>query len=492
MKESIVILFPVILPIVMGLVVWCAPFARKRSVMILCTAAGLIMTSVSVVGVLSQKADSYTLMYLTRTLPVYFHIDSMGKAFALFLMVVWLCAGAYAFAYMKHEKEENRYFGCYLIVFGILLALDFSGNIITFYMCYEFVTLLSFLLVLHTRSREAIMAGLKYLFYSFCGAYMVLFGVYILYRYCDTLTFRPGGILNSELIQGKEPFLLWVVFFMILGFGVKAGMFPMHGWLPTAHPVAPAPASAVLSGVIVKCGVLGVIRTVYFLFGTELLWGTWVQQVWQALTLFTIFMGSMLAYREKVLKKRLAYSTVSQVSYILFGLSVMNQTALAGAVLHVVSHALIKCALFLCAGAFIVQTGKTRVEELTGIGREMPVLMWCYTVCSLALVGIPPTGGFVSKWYLAMGSLEEYTTAPSLFSWLGPVVLLVSALLTAGYLLPVTVRGFFPGKELDCECKGKKEPEISMLLPIIILTVLSVLAGVFPEAVTGCIAGQIR
>lgn len=489
MNGAVWILASIGVPVVMGLVLLCVPSIRKRSAVVGITAAGLIMTALSVFAAVGSGAGSVTLWYLTKGVPVYFQIDSVGQLFASMVTLVWLCGGAFAFSYMKHEENEKWYYGCYLLVYGIVNGLDFSGNIVTFYMFYELMTILSFPLVLHSRSREAIMAGLRYLFYSFCGAYLVLFGIYFLYRYGTTLTFTAGGVLDPQLMAGRESFLLFVAFLMILGFGVKAGMFPLHGWLPVAHPVAPAPASAVLSGIIVKSGVLGMLRVVYYLFGTAFLRGSWVQYVWLSLALFTVFMGSMLAYRERVLKKRLAYSTVSQISYILFGLAVMNQTAFTGSMLHVVCHACIKSGLFLVAGAVIVQTGKTRVEELTGIGKEMPVLLWCYTICSLALIGIPPTGGFLSKWYLAMGALEG--NALPVFGWLGPVVLLVSALLTAGYLLPVTIRGFFPGQGFDYGNLQKREPGVAMLLPILILTSVSVFAGMFPSALVRFLGGML-
>lgn len=481
MNELIMLLFPVFLPIAAGVLLLCVPEIKKRSVLIGVTAAVLIVTAVSVFAVLGKETEGCILFYLTKTLPIFFKIDGIGRIFAIAVTIVWLCAGAFAFEYMKHEQAEKRYFGFYLIVYGILIALDFSGNMITFYLFYEMMTLLSMPLVLHTRSKEAIMAGLKYLFYSFCGAYMVLYGIYFLNRFAMTLSFTPGGALNPELSAGRENLLLVIAFLMLLGFGVKAGMFPMHGWLWAAHPVAPAPASAVLSGIIVKSGVLGIIRTVYYLFGADFLRGTWVQTLWLSLILFTVFMGSMLAYREKILKKRLAYSTVSQISYILFGLAILEPDAMTGSLLHVICHAFIKCTLFLCAGAIIYKTGKTNVDELTGIGKEMPVLLWCYTMASLALIGIPPTGGFVSKWYLAMGALH---TKMPFFSWFGPIVLLISALLTAGYLLPVTIRGFFPGKDFHYERLEHKEPNLAMLLPVLLLTGLSLAVGMFPAVIT--------
>lgn len=419
----------------------------------------------------------YLLFNLTENLPILFKVDQMSIIFAAVTIIIFLCSGIFSLEYMKHEQKKKRFYVFYLLAFLVLMGLCFAGNLITFYLFFEMLTLASTPLVLHSGSREANMAGLKYLFYSLCGAYMALFGLYFVSKYGNTLTFSEGGVINQELAAGHTGLLLVAAFVMILGFSVKAGMFPMHAWLSAAHPVAPAPASAVLSAVIVKAGVLGIIRVVYYIFGAGFLRGTWVQTSFMVLTLITVFMGSMLAYREPVLKKRLAYSTVSQVSYILFGLSAMNMNSVTGGVLHVIAHGFIKAALFLCAGAIIYMTGKTRVEELRGIGKEMPLLLWCYTIVSLGLIGIPPTGGFISKWYLAIGSLE--TGIPG-FSWIGPVVLLVSALLTAGYLLPLTIQGFFPGEDYDYKALRKKEPSALMTVPVLILTVLTVLMGLFP------------
>lgn len=457
----------------------------ERKPLVRLTGCFLIITAVFSTVALFAGRDGLILCYLTKTLPVYFRVDNVGTVFALLVAVVMLCAGFFSFEYMKHEEREGRYYGFYLIVFGVLNALCFAGNLITFYLFFELLTLSSLPLVLHNGSREAIMAGLKYLFYSLCGAYGALFGIYFVCRNSDTLIFSAGGVLNASAVTQQSGILLTAAFVMLLGFGVKAGMFPMHAWLPTAHPAAPAPASAVLSAVIVKAGVLAIIRTVYYVFGVDFLRGTWVQTFWMILTLITVFLGSMLAYREPVLKKRLAYSTVSQLSYILFGLSVMDGEALTGSLLHVLAHGFIKSTLFLCAGAIIYKTGRTRVEEFRGIGKEMPLTMWCYTFVSLGLIGIPPTGGFVSKWYLAVGSL--HSSVP-VFSVLGPVILLVSALLTAGYLLPLTIHGFFPGADFDYGSLQKREPCRWMTVPILVLTFLSVLIGLFPGVVTNYLA----
>lgn len=454
-----------------------------RKTLLALTGCFLVITASLVFASLLTVKEGFTLFFLTKTLPIYFRIDGVGRLFSLLAVIVLPCAGFFSFAYMKHEERESRYYGFYLLVFGVLNGLCFAGNLITFYLFFELLTLSSMPLVLHNGSKEAVMAGLKYLFYSLCGAYAALFGIYFLYQNCDSLTFTADGALRASAITQQGGFLLLTAFVMLLGFGVKAGMFPMHAWLPTAHPVAPAPASAVLSAVIVKAGVLAIIR-VLGMFGRDFLRGTWVQSGWIILTLITVFMGSLLAYREPVLKKRLAYSTVSQLSYILFGLAVMNETSFTGALFHVLAHGFVKAALFLCAGAIIYKTGKTRVEEMRGIGKEMPLTMWCFTIASLGLIGIPPTGGFVSKWYLALGSLES---GLPVFGVLGPVILLLSALLTAGYLLPLTIHGFFPGADYDYGSLQKKEPCKLMTVPVFILTFLSVLIGLFPNLVDGII-----
>lgn len=487
-------LFPIIFPIVAGFLLLVMKEPENRKLMTGLTGVSLVITGCSAMYALFHaNGQAVIIFHLSKALPIYLKLDSLGLLFTVVVTVVWVLAGFYSFSYMerhhgKKELGEKRFYGFYLMVFGILIGLDFSGNLVTFYAFYELMTLLSMPLVLHIGSREAIMAGLKYLFYSFCGAYMALFGLYFLYRFGNTLSFTAGGVLDKTLIPGNEGLLLVVAFFMIIGFSVKAGMFPLHAWLPAAHPVAPTPASAVLSAIIVKAGVLGMIRVVYYMFGADFIRGTWVQTVWMVLSLITVFMGSMLAFRENMLKKRLAYSTVSQLSYILFGLSLLHPAAMEGALLHIVFHAFIKCGLFLAAGTVIYKTGKTKADELRGIGKEMPVTMWCYTFAALALIGIPPASGFISKWYLAEGALAS---GIPVFSWLGPVILLISALLTAGYLLPLTMKGFFPGsgylyssQEEDGKAlffSLKKEASSLMLIPMIILAGLAVILGILPN-----------
>jgi multicomponent Na+:H+ antiporter subunit D len=243
--------------------------------------------------------------------------------------------------------------------------------------------------------------------------------------------------------------------------------------------VAPAPASAALSGVITKAGVLCVIRVLYEYVGADFLRGTWVQYALLALATLTVFMGSMMAFRQDLLKKRLAYSSVSQLSYVLCGLFFMNKVALAGGLLHVVGHALIKNGLFLCAGAIIYKTGKTKVDELKGLGQQMPVTFACMTFFSLGLIGIPPTVGFVSKWKLMQGAGQSNMP---IFWWLVPLMLIVSAILTAAYLLPLCTRGFL-GTPVDKKA-GRINLSFTQSVPLIVLAGLVLLVGSYPLPLT--------
>lgn len=417
----------------------------------------------------------FTLLQLTETLKIAFRADELSLIFAVLTTVLWILSGIYSIGYMEHDGHKKRYGFFYILVYVVLMGLDFSANLITMYLFYELMTLSSMPLILHEMKEESVSAAMKYLYYSIAGAFMSLFGIFVLSQYAPTMNFVAGGSLAAgEMSHGG--LILAAVFLMLAGFGAKAGMFPLHAWLPIAHPVAPAPASAVLSGIIAKSGVLAVIRVVFYVVGPNLLRGSWVQIAWMVLTLLTVVMGSTRAYEEKVLKKRLAYSTVSQISYILFGLSTLHPLGIVGAILHVIFHGVAKNLLFLGAGSIIHQTGKIRVTELRGIGKRMPVTLGCFAFAALSLVGIPPFSGFFSKWYLASGSLASEVSG---FSWIGPVILLLSALLTAGYLFPVVVQGFLPGKEYDNALLEKCESAPVMTIPMIILAALTLLLGIF-------------
>lgn len=482
--NGLFLLIPVVLPIIAGLALFIFKGLDKdipRKSFVIASLA--LCTVVSLVAVYCCTG-SVTLWSITDKISLVMSVDNLSKLFATLMSLMFTCVGVYALGYMEHEEHKNRFFAFYLMTFGVLNGIYMSSNLLTMYLFYELMTLLSLPLVLHELTKEAISAGLKYLFYSIAGAFLSLISIFMIYQYSDNYTFVGGGSLNVSKLAGHENLLLVFILLAIIGFGCKAGLFPLHDWLPTAHPVAPAPASAVLSGVITKSGVIAIIRVVFYSVGADFIRGTWVQYTWIILTLVTVFLGSMMAYIEKVLKKRLAYSSVSQVSYVLFGLATLHPVGFLGALLHVIFHSIIKDDLFLVAGAIIHQTGETMVTNLKGIGKKMPLTIWSFTFASLALVGIPPFTGFVSKWFLCSGALEGNIGAAG---YIGPAILLVSALLTAGYLLPVTIDGFFPGKDFDTASVQKCEPKAIMLVPIIILAVLALVFGIIPGPIENMI-----
>ena len=395
-----------------------------------------------------------------------FGADTVSHLFAVLFAALFLCAGVFSLEYNKEDACQPRFNGFFLLTLSAMLALSYSQNLFTFYFCYECMTLCSMPLVFHAGTQESMAAALKYLGYSLFGAALVLFGFFYAGRYCDTTSFVQGGSFN---LYGMThlPLALTAAFCLMLGFACKAGMVPLHQWLPVAHPVAPAPASAILSACITKAGVLGILRCAYYVFGSQVLRGSWVQTVMTALALVTVFTGSMLAYKERLLKRRLAWSTVSQVSYVLYGLFQFSPAGFAGGILQAVFHAVSKTALFLCAGAVIHQSGKTKVYELTGLGKRMPVVFGSFAFASLSLVGIPPFAGFVSKWSLATGGMQALGAA----GIAGAAVLLVSAILTAGYLFPIITHGCTEEGGFD----KPLEPGWRMLVPLVVLA-LSLLA----------------
>lgn len=473
MSGTVLLLLPMILPFIFGLIIGFQKEEKQRNTLVFIAMA----VEAGLVWYLCMGDHSFLLWQITDRLSLAYHTDGLAKFFACLISTIWLIAAVFSMEYMKHEHKPERFFMFYTFSLGALMSLCFSENMMTLYLSYEFMTILTAPLVIHTGTPEAVRAGLKYLGYSFFGAGLGLMGFFFLNTYCETTSFVAGGTLDMALVAGNENLMLIVFFLMALGFGCKAGMFPLHAWLPTAHPVAPSPASAVLSGIITKGGVIAIIRVTYYLFGVDFLRGTWAQTALLVLSIVTIFMGSMLAYKEKLLKRRLAYSTVSNVSYVVFGLMLMCPAGFMGALLQVVFHAVAKNILFLCAGAIIYKTHKTFVYELKGIGKEMPIVMWTFALASLSLIGIPPTSGFVSKWYLAQGGLMPEAGVLGL---VGVAILMVSALLTAGYLMSIVLNAFFPGKDFNYASLQKKEPNYLMTVPLVLLSIAVVGFGMMP------------
>ena len=476
------LLIPILLPVVGGVFVFRAKEEKIRNRLVLWLT---IATAAAAVVLCVLPERSMPLLTIEGTLHLALQSDSLAKFFMVLIAAIWLPVAVFAGPYLRHAGREQQFQGFYTMTLGALMGLALADNFVTLYMFFEMMSLLTVPLVLHNGTPAARRAGLKYLGYSVFGAGMALAGYFFLSHFLQYQTFIGGGILDLALAEEHRPLLLTVYMVMMVGFGAKAGMMPMQAWLPTAHPVAPAPASAVLSGVITKGGVLAIIRVTYFMFGPDFLRGSWAQYALIGLALCTVFTGSMLALKENVLKKRLAYSTVSQVSYVLFGLMLMTPGGMRGALLQMVFHALAKDVLFLAAGAIIIATNFTQVDQLVGIGKRMPRTMVCFSAAALSIIGIPPMSGFISKWYLGSASLN--CTSP-IVGYLGVAVLILSALLTAGYLLPIAVRGFFPGKDVLVE---RREVGPQMTVPMLVLCAAALLFGLFPNGLQAWISAML-
>ena len=471
------ILAPILFPMLAGALLPLFKLSSDRDKRQIYIGSVVVINLFLVIFAVNQGDLELKTFEITSSVYMLLKIDDLARFFLVLASLLWMLVTFYAFEYIKHEGKDVRFFSFFLMTLGVIMGICVAGNFFTLYLFYELMTLITYPLVIHSETPEAMKAGNKYLAYSFVGASLALVGFVFVAHFGHTINFVPGGVLDPAMLAGNENMLLAIFLMAFIGFGCKAGMWPLHAWLPTAHPVAPAPASALLSGVITKAGVLAIIRITFYLFGIDFVYDSWAQTTLMCMTLLTVFMGSMLAFKEKLLKRRLAYSTVSQVSYVLFGFTILSYIGFEGAMLHIIFHAVIKNILFLAAGAIIYMTHKTYVYQLNGIGKAMPITMWCFTIASVSLVGIPPTAGVVSKWSLAMGGI---TSNHPLIGTIGAGILLVSALLTAGYLISIFASAFFPGADFDYKRLKKTEPNGLMYVPLVVLSACCILFGIFP------------
>ena len=469
------ILVAILLPILGSLPIPLLPF-RKRRGMCLYTQAVALATSV-VVGLLllSGRTDVFHVVHFVNDLSISFKIDGMSMVFAGLIAVLWPLATLYAFEYMAHAKHEKAFFMFFTMTYGVTLGVAFASDMVTMYFFYELLTLVTVPLVMHSLNRESILAVRKYLYFSIGGAAFALLGLIFLIVYGDSCEFVLGGVMNAQALKEHGKLLLWIYFFSFMGFGVKAAVFPLSGWLPQAG-VAPTPVTALLHAVaVVNAGAFGIIRLTYYSFGTDFLRGTWVQNVVMAVAMFTIVYGCSRAVKETHIKRRLAWSTVSNLSYILFGATIMTPLGLVGALAHFVFHGFMKMCSFLCAGAFMHQTGKSHIYHMDGLGKKMKIVFGCFTVSALGLMGVPGLAGFISKWSLTEAAVESGTP----LAYGGIACLMLSALLTAIYMLSVVIRAFFPKTEGEVAVPDAKDPSWQMCLPLLVCSLVVIALGLY-------------
>jgi multicomponent Na+:H+ antiporter subunit D len=396
------------------------------------------------------------------------HIDGASMVYGAIVAVLWPIITVYSIEYMEHEGHETRFFSFWLISFGVVLGIAFAEDFLSLYFFYELLTLATLPLVMHAMDEKARFAGREYVIYSLSGAAFAFIGIVFLLNYGTTLNFTYGGVLNPAAVPGNEDVLRWAFVLAFFGFGVKAAVFPLYRWLPDAS-VAPTPVSALLHAVaVVKAGAFAVLRLIYYGFGANFLRGTFAQTIVMTAAIVTIVYGSARALRTPHFKRRLAFSTVSNLSYILFALTLMTPAGLTGALTHMVYHAVIKITMFCCAGAVIVRSGRQYVYEMEGLGRRMPVVFATFTISAFALVGMPPLGGFAGKWMIASAAVE--TGDP--LAYAGIAALILSTLLTTLYLMTVVVRAWFPVGQLDTAALSRiRDPGYAMKAPLLLLAI---------------------
>lgn len=424
---------------------------------------------------------------LSDKLVIAFRPDGVSLVFGCIIGVLWPVTTVYAFSYMEHEGRENMFFGFFLITFGVVAGIAYSANFFTLYLCYEFMTLVTLPLVMHEMDNKARAAGKKYVLYSMTGAALVFICLMYFLRYADTLAFTYGGILNMEKVRGHEKELMTVFVLGFFGFGVKAAIFPFHNWLPTAS-VAPTPVTALLHAVaVVKAGAFAVMRLIYFGFGCEFLRGTWAQKIVMTAAAFTVMFGTAMALRQDHLKRRLAYHTVSNLSYIILGFTAMSPMGLLGGLLHLIYHSVIKITLFFCAGAILHNNGLEYVHTMEGIHKKMPVTAATFTLAALALMGVPPFGAFLSKWTLGVAS----AASGGFSGMLGAAALVVSAILTTLCMISAVVRFYFPTREAPPLPGTFREADVLMKSSLLFLAGLITFLSLLSQPLSSWIGGFV-
>ncbi|MEG0740969.1 MAG: proton-conducting transporter membrane subunit [Clostridia bacterium] len=470
------LILPIVLPLLgaLALFLWRPKSRVARGALVMGTT--LATTACVAWCICTPGTHAFTLLRLTDTLTISFKLDGLGRVFSGLVGFLWPLASLYALEYMTHVGKENHFFGFYLISYSVTLSIAFAEDLMTLYVFYELLTLATLPLVMHGMSARSVHAGRKYVYYSLGGAALAFLALVTVVYYSGGSNFTIGGLPGMQ--AAPTPLLLTMFLLGFLGFGVKAAIFPFHSWLPEAS-IAPTPVTALLHAVaVVKAGAFAVIRMSYYCFGAELVRGSWAQTVCLVVALVSILYGSVMAVREQQIKRRLAYSTMSNLSYVLFGAMLLTPAGLQGGLMHMVFHAMMKIALFSCVGAVMVQTGKEYVEDLRGMAKRMPIIMAIFLFCAIELVGIPPFVGFQSKWALASAAIASQ----SVLSYAGVGVLLISAILTAVYLLIPAVSAYVVPLSPTCGLEKRSyDPGICMKLPLIVLCVV-MLALVFFSA----------
>ncbi|MEJ7929910.1 proton-conducting transporter membrane subunit [Ramlibacter sp. AN1015] len=459
--------------LITSLVIFALPEQARRTriiVNLLGALAKLVLVGLMLAGVASGASYEARLALLPG-LDLLLRVDALSLLFVTLSAFLWLLTTIYAIAYLGHGANLSRFFGFFSLCVAATTGIALAGTLVSFFIFYELLTLSTWPLVVHKGDAASLAAGRRYLAYTMVGSAVLLAGIVGLEGQVGPVEF----IRHGTLVQGDANALRWIFLLMIGGLGVKAALVPLHGWLPHAM-VAPAPVSALLHAVaVVKAGAFGIVRVVYDVYGVQLVHELGLGLPLAIAASVTILWGSLRALQQQDIKRRLAYSTVSQVSYIVLGTALFGPYATIGGLVHLVHQGLMKITLFFCAGALAERIGVTRVDALDGAGRRMPLTMLAFSAAALGMIGVPPVAGFVSKWYLGVGALQSGQP------WV-LLVLALSSILNAAYFLPLLYRAWFlppPADAPPADAHGHAPTGsgIGLVAPAVVTGVASVMAG---------------
>jgi multicomponent Na+:H+ antiporter subunit D len=416
----------------------------------------------------------YTIAEFVPGAAIQFRVDAFGMLFALVSSSLWIITTAYSIGYMRALKEhsQTRYFVFFAIALSATVGVAFSANLLTMYLFYEMLSFATYPLVTHHQDKEARSSGRKYLLYIVGTSIgLVLPAMLICYNLTGTLEFGKQGFMAGA---GASKGLIGLLMVMLVFGFAKAAIMPFHSWLPAAM-VAPTPVSALLHAVaVVKVGVFSVVRVITCVFGTNLLLSLDLGTIIVFAASVTILVGSFIALSQDGLKRMLAFSTIAQLSYVVLGVALLSPKGMTGGMVHIAMHAFGKITLFFCAGAIFVATGKKNMSDMVGIGRRMPITMTAFFIGALSIIGMPPCGGFISKWYLVLGSLQAQQI-PVL------VVLLFSSLLNAAYFMPFVYKAFFCKPEEAMFENTIKEAPPFCVVPLVVTAIISIILLFYPQ-----------
>ncbi|MHB8908890.1 MAG: monovalent cation/H+ antiporter subunit D family protein [Syntrophales bacterium] len=482
--ESALPLLPIGIVLIVSLLIMVS--GKRPNLREFWSIAGAIATFISVAAMVPTIWNGgrivYTLSQIAPGINLNFRVDALSLIFGIVSSFLWIFASIYNIGYMRslNEHAQTRYYTCFAAAIVGAQGVSYSGGLFSLYLFYEIITLVTYPLVAHHQDEEGYAGAKKYLVYLMGTSKGFLLPALILtYVMTGTLDFADN-IRTGIFPATADHLWITVTYVLFIAGFAKAAVMPFHNWLPSAM-VAPTPVSALLHAVaVVKAGVFCVSRVMLSTFGTNCLQELGIGLITAYVVSFTILAASIIALTKDDLKARLAYSTVSQLSYIILGVALLDNTGVLGGIIHIVNHGFSKITLFFCAGAIYVAAHKKKISDMAGIGYAMPFTMGAFALASLSMIGAPPVAGFVTKWYLLNGALE-IKNIPIL------IVLMTSTILNAGYFVPIIIRAFFEGKKERWSRSDIQEAPMTMVVPIVLASAISLILGIYPDFFVGLI-----